>query len=266
MSIGYATGRSLTHTGTMRRWKDLVSYSNAPVPPVTNPTIGFTAQGSATTQTGVKKYGTASMLAGGTGGNSYLLNTSGDYAFWPTGTGDYTVEWWMYVPSSVTGNYMEFISNENTSGGFGLRLGATYGASNFQALGFFARGQHDMNYYNITWPTDTWFYMSATRSSASIYVHKDGVIVNQSGTGTADAATYNYPATSGLNQIQIGNAGGGGLRNIYIDDFRISNIARYGSGSYTPPTAEGILETGTKLLLNMNGTNGGTSFPNKTSN
>ena len=42
MSLGYATGRSLIHTGTMRRWKDLVSYSNAPVPPVTNPTIGFT--------------------------------------------------------------------------------------------------------------------------------------------------------------------------------------------------------------------------------
>ena len=264
MSIGYATGRSLIHTGLMRRWKDLVSYSNPPVPPVTNPTIGFTAQGSATTQTGVKKYGTASYLAGGTGGNSNLLNTSGDYAFWPTGTSDYTVEWWMYVPSSVSGNYMEFISNENTGGGFGLRFGQEYGYSNFQSLGFFARGQADMNYYNITWARDTWFYVSATRSSGNIYVHLDGSIVTQS--GGSGAGARNYAATTGLNKIEIGNAGGGGLRNIYIDDFRISNIARYGSGSYTPPTAEGILETGTTLLLNMNGSNGGTSFPNKTSN
>lgn len=265
MSIGYATGRSLIRTGLMRRWKDLVSYSTPPVPPVTNPTIGFTANGSATTQTGVKKFGTASMLAGGGGGTSYLLNTSGPYNWWPEGTTDYTVEWWMYVPSSVTGGYMEFISNENTSGGFGLRLGATFGAGNFQALGFFARGVADMDYFNITWPTDTWFYMSATRSSGVIYVHQDGVRVTQS--GGSGAGARNYAATTGSNLIQIGSAGGSGLRDIYIDDFRVSNTtARYGSGSYTPPTAEGILEIGTTLLLNMNGTNGGTSFPNKTSN
>lgn len=262
MSIGYATGRSLIHTGTMRRWKDLVSYSTAPVPPVTNPTIGFTAQGSATTQTGVKKYGTASMLAGGTGGNSYLLNTSGNSAFWPSGTGNFTVEWWQYIPSSVTGGYMELCSNENTGGGFGCRLGTGYGSGNFNGLNIFARGQADLDYISYTWTRDAWQYVSITRNAGTMFFHIDGVSQTLSGSG---GGARNFSATSGY-AVQIGNAGGGGLRNVYLDDFRVSNAtARYTSATYTPPTAEGVLEAGTTLLMNMNGTNGGTSFPNVTS-
>ena len=265
MSLGYATQRGLTNSSPLRRWSQMRSFGNAPVPPVTNPTIGMTARGSATTSTAQVKFGTASMLAGGTGGSSYIENTSGNSAWWPSGTGDFTVQYWQYIPSSVTGGYMEFASNEEAAGGFGWRLGANFGASNFDAVGIFARGQADLNYYNITWTRDTWQFVSITRSGTNVYVHVDGSLLSLS--GGSGAGTRNFTATSGLNKIQIGSAGGGGLRNVYVDDFQVfGSTAVYGSGSYTPPTAQATLITGTTALFNMNGSNGGTSFPNVTSN
>lgn len=264
MSLGYATQRGLTNSSPLRRWTQMRSFSNPAEPPVTNPTIGFTAQGSAQTSTAQVKFGTASMLASGTGGNSFLLNTSGDFNFWPSGTGNFTVQWWQYIPSSVTGGYMEFSSNE-ANGGFGFRLGATFGASNFNAVGLFARQQADLDYFDITWTRDTWQFVSITRSSTNIWVHVDGTRLTSG--GGSGAGSRNFTATSGTNQFQLGNAGGNGLRNVYVDDFQVfGSTAKYTSANYSVPTSQAILTTGTTLLLNMNGTNGGTSFPNTTSN
>jgi hypothetical protein len=205
------------------------------------------------------------MIASGTGGSSYIENTSGDYAWRPSCTGDFTVQWWQYIPSSVTGNFMEFASNEETSGGFGFRLGPSFNAGNFDAIGLFARGAADLNYYNITWTRDTWQFCSITRSGTNIYVHVDGTPISQS--GGSGAGTRNFTATSGLNRIQIGSAGGGGLRNVYVDDFQVfASTAIYSSSSYSVPTSQAILTAGTTALFNMNGSNGGTSFPNVTSN
>lgn len=265
MSIGYSTQKGLSNSNPMRRWSQMVSYTTPPAPPVTNPTIGMTARGSATTSTAQVKFGTASMLAGGTGGNSYIENTSGDYAWWPSGTGDFTLQWWQWIPTGTTNSYMELCSNEEAGGGLGIRLGPNYGASSFNAIGLFARGQADLNYYNVTWTLDTWQFVSVTRSGTNIYVHVDGSLLTLS--GGSGAGTRNFTATSGLNKIQIGNAGGGGLRNVYLDDFQVfASTAKYSSASYSVPTSQAILTTGTTALFNMNGSNGGTSFPNVTSN
>jgi len=265
MSLAYATQRGLTNSAPLRRWSQMRSFSTSPLPPISNPTIGMTANGSATTSTAQVKFGTASMLAGGTGGDSYIQNTSGDSAWWPSGTGNYTVQWWQYIPTSVTGNRMEFASNNNASGGFGFRLGSAFNANNFNSVGIFARQQADQNFYNITWTRDTWQFVSITRSGTDVYVHVDGVSLTQS--GGSGAGTYNYAATSGLNQIEIGRAGSDGLRNVYIDDFQVfGSTAIYTSASYSVPTSQAILTAGTTALFNMNGSNGGTSFPNVTSN
>jgi len=99
-----------------------------------------------------------------------------------------------------------------------------------------------------------------------VYVHVDGVSLGAA-SGGSGAGTRNFVATSGLNKIQIGNAGDVGANGIYFDDFQVfQSTALYTSASYSVPTAEAILETGTTGCFNMNGTNGGTSFPNKTSN
>lgn len=264
MSLGYATGRSLIRTGQMRRWKDLISYSTAPVPPVTNPTIGMTAT-SATTSTAQKKFGTASMLISANGGN--IQNTSGAFDWWPSGTGPWTIQWWQYIPTAVSGaTSREICSNEMTNGGLGLRFGSSFGSGGLNNLNIFARGQLDMEYWGYTWTRDVWQFVSVCRSGTSVFLHVDGTYAGAA-TGGSGAGTRNFVATSGLNKIMIGNAGGTGLNGIYIDDFQVfQSTALYTTSNYTAPTAEAILTTGTTALFNMNGTNGGTSFPNKTSN
>ncbi len=261
MSLGYATQRGLTNTNSVfRRWSQMVS--NNP-PPITNPTIGMTAS-SATTSTAQSKFGTASMLISSNSG--YIQNTSGDYQWWPEGTGDFTISWWQYIPAAVSNTVSRHVcSNEMTNGGLGLRLGTSYGSTTINAINIFARGQADLNYYNITWTRDTWQFVSVTRSSTNIYVHVDGTLLTQS--GGSGAGTRNFVATSGLNKIQIGNANDVGMNGIYIDDFQVyKSTAVYGSSNYTPPTSQATLSTGTTALFLMNGANGGTSFPNVTSN
>jgi hypothetical protein len=263
MSLGYATGRSLTHTGQMRRWKDLISYSNAPVPPVTNPTIGMTAT-SATTSTAEKKFGTASMLISADAGN--IQNTSGDFAWWPSGTGAWTIQWWQYIPTAISTARREICSNEETTGGLGMRFGQSFSSGTINSLNIFARGQADLDYWDFTWTRDTWQFVSVCRNGTDVYLHVDGTSAGAPDGGSG-AGTRNFVATSGLNKITIGNAGGNGLNGIYIDDFQVfGSTALYTSASYSVPAAEAILTTGTTALFNMNGTNGGTSFPNKTSN
>jgi len=240
---------------------------SAPIPPITNPTIGMTAT-STTTSTSIKKFGTASMIVGATSGK--LLNTSGAYNWWPSGTGNFTIQWWQYMPSSVSGSSTELIcSNEmTTTGGLGMRYGTGNGSGVINAINLFARGQADLSYWNYTWVRDDWQFVSVCRntSAGAIYVHVDGVSLGSPSGGTS-AYSRNFEATSGLNKIQIGNADGKGWTGVYVDDFQVlAATALYTSASYSVPTSQAILQTGTTALFNMNGSNGGTSFPNVTSN
>jgi hypothetical protein len=261
MSIGYSTQKDLINSSPLRRWSQMTSYATRPAPPITNPTIGFTATNT-TTNTSIYKYGNASALFT-TAGTGYLLNSSGSFNWWPSGTGDFTIQWWQYIPTSVTGGWMELSSNEET-GGLGFRLGPGYGSASFQGLNIFARGQADLNYSTNTWVRDTWQFVSICRNTATIYIHVDGVSQSLSGSG---GGARNFTATSAVNKFQLGGILGSGLRGVYIDDYNVfQSTALYTSATYTPPTSQAILTTGTTLLLNMNGTNGGTSFPNVTSN
>ena len=235
-------------------------------PPITNPVIGMTAQSTAQTTTSEKKFGTASYIA--SNGSSYILNTSGAYNWWPSGTGNFTIQWWQYVPNG-SNTSQHICSNEMTSsGGFGCRYGPQYGSGSINAINIFARGQADLDYWNITWTRNVWQFVSICRNTTagSMYVHVDGVSLGAA-SGGSGAYARNFEATSGLNLIQIGNAGGAGVNGIYLDDFQVlAATALYTSASYSVPTSQAILQTGTTALFNMNGSNGGTSFPNVTSN
>jgi hypothetical protein len=244
----------------------LAFQSPAYIPPITNPTIGMTAISTAQTNTSVKKFGTASYIA--TNGSSYLHNTSGDYSWWCSGTGPFTYQWWQYIPSGANTS-QHICSNEMTSsGGFGLRYGTGYNSGTINAINIFARGQADLDYWNITWTRDTWQFVSVCRntSAGAVFVHVDGVSLG-SASGGSGAYARNFEATSGLNKIQIGNADGDGVNGIYIDDFQVlGSTALYTSASYSVPTSQAVLQTGTTALFNMNGSSGGTSFPNVTTN
>lgn len=229
---------------------------------VTNNAIGFTVS-NVTANTSIKKFGAASGFF--SSGTSYLQQSSGGTDYWPSGTGDFTVEWWQYIPAGVTGGVMEFLSNENTSGGFGMRFGASYNSPSFNHISIYARGTADLSLANVTWTRDTWQYVSATRRSGNIYYHVDGVLQTTVNGPQGSAGSRNFAPTLNNTSVRIGAVTGSseGLRGVYIDDLRISaSTARYTNSNYAVPDREAELETGTTLLLNMNA---GT-FPNRVSN
>ena len=256
MTIGYATDRNIS-----KRSNNLSQQASFRALGLTNPTIGMTAT-SATTSTAQAKFGTASMLLSSNSGK--LTNTSGAFNWWPSGTGPWTIQWWQYIPTAVSSaTSREICSNEMTSGGLGLRFGTSFNSGGLNAINIFARGQLDMQYWNYTWTRDTWQFVSVCRNGTNVYLHVDGV--SQTVSGGSGAGTRNFVATSGLNLIQIGNAGGTGINGIYIDDFQVfQSTALYTSASYSVPTTQATLQVGTTACFNMNGSNGGTSFPNVT--
>jgi hypothetical protein len=87
----------------------------------------------------------------------------------------------------------------------------------------------DGGYFGIV-PLNSWHHFAIQRNGGTIWLFLDGVLVN--GKTISPAATL---AASG-NPLSIGNyANNAYPMNGYIDNIRISNIARY-TGNFTPPT------------------------------
>jgi hypothetical protein len=162
------------------------------------------------------------------GGSSLYFNGNGDYLQLPTGTsnfnfgtGNYTIEGWLYASDVTVVN--RCIINIGTPGSnVYLRQRGTslayYDSTNtiiVQDLTFFA--------------ANTWAHFALIRSGTTIQLYKNGTLVS---TGTS---TTNHTNTTGPT---IGGISGGNYYFGYMDDFRITKgIARYTS-NFTPPASE----------------------------
>ena len=212
--------------------------------------LTVTAVGNAQISTTQSKYGGASGSFDGTG--DYLTVASN--AALAFGTGDFTVEFWMYITSRKAYGYIL-----NTQGG----TNALY--VSFDAAGNYLRLTNDTTVYAIS-PTlnlAQWYHISVVRSNGSSRVYVDGV------GGTAVACSASFVQTGPL----VGGTASANYFQGYIDDLRITKYARYTS-AFTPPT-QAHLEyangndrhfSNVSLLLHMDGANGSTTFTDNSAN
>jgi len=175
--------------------------------------------GNAQISTSVVKYGTGSMSFNGT--NSYLTSPYGPIQNF--GTGNFTIEGWVYLNSlsasyyvvagtwttGTTDEWLIQISNANT-----IRFLTTAGTS----------------FYSATITTSTWYHIAAVRNGSTITLYVNGTSVgsytNSNSIGSVSKTLY-----IGVQQSPIWYWNG------YIDEFRITNgYARY-TANFTPPTA-----------------------------
>jgi len=179
---------------------------------------------SAQISTSVFKYGTGSMLFNGT---TDYLPTPAKTAF-ALGTGDFTIECWVY--SALAGNggiagQIDAASTPSLTSFYLLQIGTALtctvasGSTNYNAT--------------ATLTANAWNHVAFVRDGATLRAYVSGV---QGGTGSITTLTVNtstYPVT-------VGRLGDSALYfNGYIDDFRFTKgICRYPSGTtFTPPTA-----------------------------
>ena len=141
-------------------------------------------------------------------------------------TSDFTVDWWEYrntEDADISTIFTFGSKNVNTI------LGA-YNESNSNIKLYASSTGSGWDVANGTIGTlvkNQWVHRAIVRTGGKIYAYQDGVLQN-----TFSGASKIYAPD---NIITFSQCFGGGYLNGYIDEFRISNIARW-TGNFTPPT------------------------------
>jgi hypothetical protein len=213
--------------------------------------VTTTAFGNAKISTAQSKFGGASALFDGTGDR---LNVAAG-----TITGDFTLEFFIRW-NSLANNFqyplgrggndpgMVQIQNLNTDD---LRFNFRNGANHLRTFDF-------VNVITI----NTWYHYALEVENDIIRFYIDGVQKLPTTGAEIDWETTLFNNSSGIMYL-----GGASFNdqwfNGYIDEVRVSNVARYNS-NFTPPTAAFTNDANTVVLLHMDGTNGSTTFTDDT--
>jgi hypothetical protein len=183
--------------------------------------------GNAQISTSVVKYGTGSLAFDGTG-DRLTAPASPNIAF---GTGDFTVEAWIYT-NTLSGE-RGFLQTSDTAGG--LKTSYTTGiVILLDASPNFGRVITNVGGTNVTSgstyiATNTWYHVALTRASGSVRLFINGTLVGGPTTITTDLTGQNICVGGYYNTSYLWNG--------YIDDLRITKgYARY-TANFTPPTA-----------------------------
>lgn len=180
--------------------------------------------GTAQINTTTKKYGTGSIYFDGSSG--YLsLPLNNNFNF---GSGDFTLEFWMYSSGVNTAGICSFPHNGSNYGsvlvyGSGSNTLAFYSSSSgssWDVSGGATIGTITLN---------AWNHVAICRQGSSIRLFVNGTLGNTVTYSGAFTGTY-------VNNV-IGKTVSNGYYSGYIDDFRITKgFARY-TANFTPPTA-----------------------------
>jgi len=174
--------------------------------------------GTAQISTSVKKFGTGSMYFGGTGACFIPPVTESI----KVGSGDFTIELWLYWASSLTpavwwASSTSSILISDVAATYAIISSSTDTASGYSRL--------------IDAPSslsaNTWGHVAVVRSSGTTKIYLNGTVGGSTSsiTGSFDCAYVGFQKV------------GGRSLNGYIDDLRITKgVARY-TANFTPPTA-----------------------------
>ena len=171
--------------------------------------------GNAQISTSVVKFGTGSMYFDGTG--DYLtLPASSNFAF---GTGDFTVEFWMYPTANTPWLTLCGTQPAAITDSRGWNIAITNGSPQ---ISFWSSAQ----FIPAAITLNQWNYVSVTRSGTTLRMFINGTIANS----TTNSQNFTF------NQLGVGCTGVGiQPYNGYIDDLRITKgVARY-TANFTPP-------------------------------
>jgi hypothetical protein len=179
--------------------------------------------GNAQVSTSVKKYGTGSLAFDGTG--DYLVAPT--RPFYNFGSGDFTIECWVYF-NSVSTAMMLVTSNYNAgTGGGGW---AFIYRGDISSLSMSVNSNVT---YTRSWSpsTSTWYHVAVSRSGTNLRLFVDGTQLGATFTSSDNV-------TNATTLVVANNLGGAPelTLNGNLDDLRITNFARY-TANFTPPTA-----------------------------
>ena len=187
---------------------------------------------------------TGTYTASTSGSGSVSFNGSSQYLTWPSGssvafgTGDFTVECWVYLTSSPTINFIvDFRDASHTTAPTfvwgDVTSGVLYWNNGSSSLGSSA-----------TWSINTWYHVAYVRSGTTGTIYQNGVAI-----GTGSDAT-NYSVTPTTSSIAARYASTFYYFPGYISNLRIVKGTAVYTSTFTPSTKPLTAITNTTLLLN----------------
>jgi Concanavalin A-like lectin/glucanases superfamily len=183
--------------------------------------------GNAQISTSVKKYGTGSMAFDGS--TSYLSTNAATSDLYVFGSGDFTIEMWIYFNSVTAEQELYDARPASTQGAYPMLYLATNGT-----IRFWVSSADRITSSALS--VSTWYHVALCRSGTSTRLFVNGT---QAGSTYTDTTVYLNAAptssTSGRPWIGRNSFNQSGTLNGYIDDLRITRgYARYTS-NFTPP-------------------------------
>lgn len=180
----------------------------------------FTANGAVTISTTQTKFGTASGSFPGSSGDNV---TAADSADWDFGTGDFTIDFWVYFSTVSTTQYLVDVGN-------GIQNKGVCIAFEQPKLAVYVNGLQPINY---SWSPsiNTWYHIAVSRLGSTLNAFIDGTIVSSVGNSS--------DITGSTEGLKVGD------RNFstsfpligFMDELRIvKGEAKY-TGTFTPPVA-----------------------------
>ena len=208
--------------------------------------VGVSAISDAQISTAESKFGGASLLVNRSNNEKLVVNSDGAFAF---SENDFTLELYTYITTLSTPTMTIFDSRSSSIN----NVPSVF--VNQGVFRYFANSDYRIT-GTTTVATNTWYHIAVVKNNGVTKLYVNGI---QEGSDFTD--TINY-ADSGA--IHIGGrfaVTSGTLIGItgHIDEFRISNTARY-TANFTPATQPHVNDDNTLLLLHMDGTDGSTYF------
>ena len=199
----------------------------------------ITTSGNTTHSAAQSKFGGGSVYFDGTG--DYL--TIADHADWTFGTGDFTIDLWIYPTTIGSGGNKNYVgTNPNQY--------LTFASNNSGGLLFYIG---DGSWISVPAATsdvvvnDAWQHVAVTRVSGTVYLFHNGVLI----TSRSQTDSIDPP------NIEIGAYGGGAsdLFVGYMDEVRITKGTALWTAAFTPPTRRNLSAPVVDRSGNYNGGN-----------
>lgn len=215
---------------------------------------------NAVTSTAQFKFGTASMSIPSATGvpPDAIQSVGGDQTMFNFGTGDFTVEFYVYWNSAAT-FIRQDVMGLSQFDGFGIII-HNFPTADIQIIN--GGGPDTFEKGAFTLIDNAWQYFCVQRSGTTINMWLNGTPLSLTGTG---AGTHNFASrTTGPCVMGSIDTTFSGMRDCYLDEVLITKgLAKYAtSGSISVPTQPFTLGPYTSQLMHMDGANNGTVFVN----
>lgn len=180
----------------------------------------------------------------GTGDNLSISNFSSALSL---GSGDFTIEMWVYPTTAPNNNWSPFFTMGNSGGGQEIRLSQNINGTGWGWLYPNNSNNADVYVGYGTLPINRWHHIAMTRSGSNVYLFLNGTQV-----ATASGISFNHTNTTLFRLGMPQPAYSDGTYTGNISNFRIVKGTALYTSAFTPSTSPLTAVSGTGILTCQN--------------